>query len=237
MILGMLDQVPIYNAINFSWGVVISPPDAPPLMCYRVNSTAINTKIAGFLCPSDGNAGWSNINSYHACIGTTTFAGPGIPKGSDGLFAYLIPYSLASCSDGSASTIAFTEAVVGPPVLSYVPGISLTNVGGIPATAHVFSVYMDPVSVQNALKSCDQSWKVGTATLYNGHGLTWAQGRRGTRCSTASQHQDSASTPGVRAATAMWASRCSTLPTATTRGYPRRVRRRQRPLHQGHDRS
>ena len=84
-------------------------------MCYRVNSTAINTKIASFLCPSDPNAGNSNINSYHACIGTTTFDGPGKPlgAGSDGLFAYLIPYSMASCSDGTASTIAFAESVTG----------------------------------------------------------------------------------------------------------------------------
>ena len=31
MILGMLDQMPIYNAINFSWGVAPPPPpEAPP---------------------------------------------------------------------------------------------------------------------------------------------------------------------------------------------------------------
>ena len=52
--------------------------------------------------------------------------------GSDGLFAYLIPYSMASCTDGTTSTIAFAESVTGPPVLSYVPGISLKNVGDIP---------------------------------------------------------------------------------------------------------
>ncbi len=180
MILGMMDQMPIYNAINFSWGVgVVSPPESPPLMCYSVNSTAINTKIASFLCPSDPNAGSSNINSYHACIGTTTFDGPGTPLGSDGLFAYLIPYNMASCTDGTGSTIAFGESVVGPPVLSYAPGISLTKVGSISSTGHVLSVYQDPVSVENALRSCDQSWKDGAATLYNGHGITWAQGAQG----------------------------------------------------------
>ncbi len=179
--LGMLDQMPIYNAINFSWGV-ISQPLGPPPMCYSINSTVMNTKIGCFLCPSDPNGGSPNINNYHACIGTTTFdgPGPGTPTpGSDGLFAYLVSYRIASCTDGTASTIAFGEALTGPPGNWYVPGISVINVGGVPSAGHVLSVYLDPVSVQLALKACDESWRNGASTLYNGHGQTWAKGAQG----------------------------------------------------------
>ncbi|MFI5458335.1 MAG: DUF1559 domain-containing protein [Isosphaerales bacterium] len=181
LILGMMDQMPIYNAINFNWGV-ISQPLGPPPMCFLINRTAMTTQIASFLCPSDPNAGNPNINSYHACIGTTTFdgPGPGTPSpGSDGLFAYLIPYTIASCRDGTASTIAFAEALCGRAGSWYVPGISVINVGGIPSAGHVLSVSTDPVSVQNSLQACDQAFQAGAATLYNGHGQTWAKGAQG----------------------------------------------------------
>jgi prepilin-type N-terminal cleavage/methylation domain-containing protein/prepilin-type processing-associated H-X9-DG protein len=181
LILGMMDQLPLYNAINFHWGVV-SQPVGPIPVCFLINQTVITTQIASFLCPSDPNAGYPNINSYHACIGTTTFDGPGPgnpPPGSDGLFAYLIPYSIASCRDGSATTIAFAEALCGPRGLWYVPGTSVMNVGGIPSAAHVLSVYTDPVSVTDALKTCDHAWSAGAATLDNGHGHTWAKGAQG----------------------------------------------------------
>ena len=181
MVLGMMDQMPIYNSINFNWGV-ISQPLGPPPMCYLINSTVISTKIPVFLCPSDPVAGTSNLNNYHACIGTTTFDGPGQGSpspGSDGLFAYLVPYSMASCTDGTSTTIAMAEALTGPPSLVYAPGISVINVGGISGAGHVLSVYQDPASVEAALKTCDGAWWAGAATLYTGHGLTWAQGAQG----------------------------------------------------------
>ncbi len=53
LLLPYLEQTPLYNAANFS------------LICYgagdanatAANSTAYLTRIAGYLCPSDGNAG------------------------------------------------------------------------------------------------------------------------------------------------------------------------------------
>ncbi len=178
MVLGMMDQTPLYNACNFDWGV-ISDPLGPPPICYQVNSTAFFTKVAAFLCPSDPYAGQQNFNNYHACIGTTTFDGPGSTPGSDGMFAYLVPYSIASCVDGTANTIAFGEALTGPPTLWYKPGISVMNVVGVPNAAHQLSAYMDLASVQAALKACDQAWFDGAATLYNKHGQTWAKGAQG----------------------------------------------------------
>jgi prepilin-type N-terminal cleavage/methylation domain-containing protein len=181
MILGMMDQGSLYNAINFDWGV-ISQPLGPPPMCYLINSTVISTKVSVFLCPTDPVAGSLNINNYHACIGTTTFDGPGPgspPLGSSGLFAYLVPYSIASCTDGTSTTIAMAEALTGPPSVVYAPGISVINVGGIPSAAHVLSSYQDVASIEAALKICDESWWAGAATLFNGHGQTWAKGAQG----------------------------------------------------------
>src|SRR6266478_6239401 len=39
------------------------------------NSTIYLTRIGGFLCPSDGQAGIQNINSYFGSIGTTVANG------------------------------------------------------------------------------------------------------------------------------------------------------------------
>src|SRR5271157_60429 len=82
MMLNYMEQSPIYNACNF----MIDPfsTSLSPL----VNGTAVYTKIAAFLCPSDGNAGMAAgnpaltqanqadttlINSYYASVGTTTY--------------------------------------------------------------------------------------------------------------------------------------------------------------------
>jgi prepilin-type N-terminal cleavage/methylation domain-containing protein/prepilin-type processing-associated H-X9-DG protein len=75
LLLPYMEQGPIYNAINFNycggWGFGVA-----------CNGTAFTRIIAGFLCPSDTNAGAGgspppgtgppNINSYRGSIGTTT---------------------------------------------------------------------------------------------------------------------------------------------------------------------
>src|SRR5262249_20724813 len=73
LILGYLEQQPLYNAANFSWAVVMNQG-------WSINSTVSNAIISTFLCPSDGMspspvpAGdqWSGrINNYFASLGTT----------------------------------------------------------------------------------------------------------------------------------------------------------------------
>ena len=65
--LPFMEQQSLFSAANFSWA--INPyGDA----CYYVNSTVGNSKVAFFLCPSDGFVGNSDaINSYYASVGTT----------------------------------------------------------------------------------------------------------------------------------------------------------------------
>jgi len=74
MMLPYLEQAPLYNAINFAY---CGGYDDGAF----VNETGWTSTIAGFLCPSDGNAGKgrafrgtapANINSYRGSIGTTT---------------------------------------------------------------------------------------------------------------------------------------------------------------------
>ena len=48
MLLPYLEQSPVYNALNFNFGAEYD---------LGMNSTAVLTIVAGFLCPSDPNAG------------------------------------------------------------------------------------------------------------------------------------------------------------------------------------
>jgi prepilin-type N-terminal cleavage/methylation domain-containing protein/prepilin-type processing-associated H-X9-DG protein len=141
-ILPYLEQLPIYNAINFAFVGAFGPGS-------QINGTSYTTIISSFLCPSDGNAGKGgrppvytndppNINSYRGSIGTTTnvwgnnagHVGPCSPdpfmiRGplsssnppcrsySTGLFQYFYTNTIADVSDGTSNTIAFTESLVG----------------------------------------------------------------------------------------------------------------------------
>ena len=115
-----IEQQALYSAANFSWGI---DPFGDP--CYYVNSTVANTVINGFLCPSDPNSDKPNINSYYACVGTTTNfmtvnCWGGInpacaPTGSTGMFTYWQAYGLRDCTDGASNTIAYAESLTGKP--------------------------------------------------------------------------------------------------------------------------
>src|SRR5262249_44776610 len=79
VMLGYMEQQPLYNSINFSFGPF-------PVQSYsNINSTASNTVINTFLCPSDPNSGntggnlgfGGNINNYAASFGASTNNGSG----------------------------------------------------------------------------------------------------------------------------------------------------------------
>jgi prepilin-type N-terminal cleavage/methylation domain-containing protein/prepilin-type processing-associated H-X9-DG protein len=79
LLLPYVEQSTIYNAANFNLDPFSLPYSA------AIQGTAVFTKIASFLCPSDGNAGQGGsggtgatfavalINSYYASEGTTTY--------------------------------------------------------------------------------------------------------------------------------------------------------------------
>ena len=113
LLLGYMEQSPVYNAINFYFDPISWPS-------YPYNSTFSNTKIASFLCPSDGLAGQQFYNNYYASEGTTTMAagdissnGPCIGGNSPGLFYFATAYGVQNVTDGTSNTVAFSESLVG----------------------------------------------------------------------------------------------------------------------------
>ena len=77
LMLGYMEQTPLYNAINFNWGPLAA-------WCWSGDLTGntfapgINTHghphlINSFVCPSDPycGSGQQNINDYASCFGTT----------------------------------------------------------------------------------------------------------------------------------------------------------------------
>ena len=112
LLLGYLEQTPLYNAANFQQTCCFSGALADAM-----NSTVYLTRINGFLCPSDGQAGVQNINSYFGSIGTTVAQGFHTVSG---IFTLEDPYynspcppiGLQSITDGSSNTIAWGEGLV-----------------------------------------------------------------------------------------------------------------------------
>ena len=185
-ILPFLEQTPIYNSINFNWGC----EDTNTVLCYVINSTGTNAKIAAFCCPSDPNAGipdhnnTSNTNNYYGCVGTTTtwsqIGGSAqalntiaaIP--STGLFTFFQSNGLQTCIDGSSNTIAFAEAVVGNQgQQAKQKRTGVVNVAAIQsAEAYDVSTLGVP-AIQTALQACNTAWQAGSG-LDLQRGENWA---------------------------------------------------------------
>ena len=115
--LGFLGEVPLYNAINFCFGLATAQNPAGP-----VQSTVYNSRVNEFLCPSDANAGQTYLNSYDDCFGTTTTTSTvQTTTGSTGLFTFWQSYGSRDCTDGLSNTAAFSESLVGTGVAQFTP--------------------------------------------------------------------------------------------------------------------
>jgi prepilin-type N-terminal cleavage/methylation domain-containing protein/prepilin-type processing-associated H-X9-DG protein len=127
LMLGYLDQTPLYNAANFSWASVMGPG-------WSMNYTVSQTIVKTFLCPSDGLApspvprnsyyptGWDQwsgrLNNYYASVGTTLAYQQALD--TTGVFTQAgHVYGVRQIADGTSNTIAYGEAVVGPDVGFY----------------------------------------------------------------------------------------------------------------------
>src|SRR5947209_7877310 len=73
LMLGYMEQQPLYNSANFSWAVVMGPG-------WNINLTVGNSMLNVFLCPSDnlapiavpaGDQWAGRLNNYFASVGTT----------------------------------------------------------------------------------------------------------------------------------------------------------------------
>jgi len=185
LMLGYIEQQPLYNAANFNFAVAWTYQPS-----WYTNSTVYESKIASYLCPSDGNAGTSNpltapnpgLNSYNASIGTTTYNccnNPGAVN-TTGVFGYARGSSIADITDGTSNTIAYSEALVGARYAGPYPGNATGFPGGTPTpTANVTNVAAVPNAfalLQTDNQNCYTQW---LTTGQQGRGEHWGTGAMG----------------------------------------------------------
>jgi len=193
----------IYNAINFAycggfdygqecngtgWSSIISS-----FLCPSDSYSGTGGK------PSWGT-GTPNMNSYRGSVGTTSLVGwnstlnvpgyggcqpdrfrlaggnPTCAPFSTGMFCYWFAFGLSDCTDGTSTTIAYSESLVGDNAIS--PSRRNYSVTGVIAaqTADVQDVSAIPfTTLTAALQACTQAYESGS-NLSNANGSRWGWG-------------------------------------------------------------
>jgi prepilin-type N-terminal cleavage/methylation domain-containing protein/prepilin-type processing-associated H-X9-DG protein len=195
LLLGYLEQTPLYNAANFAFG----PGAGQGELGSAANSTVYNSSVNGFLCPSDTNAGALRNNSYHASIGSTTYESP---ITTPGMFAVWNAFGIRDCTDGTSNTIAFAEALCGRATQTssnhsqgdayrgdVVENASNPGGGGQGAddpsgyygtAAQYLYASANQAAVLTALQACATAWTNQTTASYSTmRGFSWSDGNGG----------------------------------------------------------
>ncbi len=185
MMLNYLEQVPLYNAINFNLEGRGSD-DASAM-----NATAYNAKIAIFICPSDPNGGRVNDNCYYGSVGPTTNAGGDTPprpnnryttlsgsSATSGVFGFRLAYGLRDITDGSSNTIAFSEGQAGASSKTVTPGNMVMKAGL--AGPYFLNANQSATAVIADLQTCSNQYiSSNTNNISVGHGHDWGIGGMG----------------------------------------------------------
>ncbi|MGC8638439.1 MAG: DUF1559 domain-containing protein, partial [Isosphaeraceae bacterium] len=118
-ILPMLEQTPLYNAVNMS--VPLNAPDPLPGPGDLINSTASQTRLAVLLCPSDAQQEPVAPTNYRLCEGRGPhWEGPHLWGGdAQGPFFGLFDRSAADFTDGLSNTALVSERCLGAGVETY----------------------------------------------------------------------------------------------------------------------
>ena len=169
--LGFLGSRPLYNAINFNWGMNTTTT------CGPIQITVYNTRVNEFICPSDRNAGVTNLNSYNDSTGTTTITPPSRRRpGARGFHVLAVATAFSDCIDGTSNTIAFSEALVGDNTTNYTRAAGILKLTSLPATAEVLDASSNWPAVQAGLQACNAAWNARSGTLNTGRGNFWFHG-------------------------------------------------------------
>jgi prepilin-type processing-associated H-X9-DG protein len=196
MLMPNLEQMPLYNAYNFS----VASADSSQ----NINSTVTWSKVGFMLCPSENqkvqnNAPWQPAN-YQGNHG-----GPGIirmwsgmivenfTKGPPGSFTYpagtawwgadsnLGQFGFESVTDGTSNTALFSEKLLGTPAGSPVPyaGSGSNATRGLYLVANISAAY-NSGSQQLALQANQACQSVPSTQQADGtswiSGFAWAMG-------------------------------------------------------------
>ena len=174
LLLPSLEQTVVYNACNFSFSPQsTSNQTANP----NINTTAYNTVINAFLCPSDPNSGITHINNYHASMGTTTKSNPQSPWG---LFGYYNSFGIRNCTDGTSNTIAFAEALVGQSgAQNRYRGNWSVKAGDTSPTSIVDDISIIPNVIAQGIAQCATNFRTTPANTQTDRGYRWCTGRVG----------------------------------------------------------
>ncbi len=184
MMLGYLEQQPIYNACNFNLGVWWSNTSGAG---WPMNSTASTAVIMSFICPSDGLSPINPQGQQWSGESTTTtrpWARRSLTGGqpnTSGLFTQGgQAYGLQACTDGSSNTIAYGECLVGPggsSALSQLfrnginfPGAAAASWGSNGLT----DAYQNPTAALADMQNCQQALVAGSFVNQDDRGERWA---------------------------------------------------------------
>jgi prepilin-type processing-associated H-X9-DG protein/prepilin-type N-terminal cleavage/methylation domain-containing protein len=179
LLLGYLEQNPIYVSMNFSLA-----PWASTVNGDKAADTVLRMRIGSFLCPSDGQAGAQCTNSYYGSMGTTI--GYNTQTSSNGLFAETVGHGIREITDGTANTVAFSEALVGDLTSNKAPlkkrGHGILNAGGSQSWGvnDVSTNFNNIMSILNT--QCNVAWDKNDANTYGGYmssGQYWGWGTPG----------------------------------------------------------
>jgi prepilin-type N-terminal cleavage/methylation domain-containing protein/prepilin-type processing-associated H-X9-DG protein len=180
--LPQMEQMAIYNSINFMWGI---DENAAPMNV--IQATAMNAQIKAFLCPSDPNGGgtYTNSNNYFGSVGTTTnltntAVGPFPPVmaklDTTGLFGFQRCYGVQNVIDGTSNTIAFCESTVGNSnATKGQKDIGIVSVAGA-TVGEMQDASSNPVSTLAGLSACDSAYTSQSYTVDSQRGKNWIHG-------------------------------------------------------------